>query len=44
MAAKMIHKTDKSMKKLKNFMFELLDVLFGGLKVSSVAWKSFMKA
>jgi hypothetical protein len=27
-----------------NFMFEMLDVLLGGLEVSSVAWKSLIGA
>jgi hypothetical protein len=34
--------THKNRKTLRNFMFEVLDVFFGGLKDSSVAWKSFM--
>ncbi len=39
--AKMTH---KSRNFLENSCFEVLDVLFWGLKASSVAWKSFMEA
>jgi hypothetical protein len=34
--------TNKNRKKLRNFIFEVLDVLFWGLKASSVAWTSFI--
>ncbi len=36
--------TRKSRKKLRNFMFEMLDVLFWQLKDSFVTWTSFMEA
>jgi hypothetical protein len=37
--------THKNRKKLINFeFFEVLEVLFGGLKASPVAWTSFMDA
>jgi hypothetical protein len=38
----MTHKNKKT--KLRNFMFEVLDVLFLGLKASHVAWTFFMEA
>ncbi len=36
--------THKNRKKLRNSRFEVLDVLFLGLKASSKAWMSFMGA
>jgi hypothetical protein len=39
--AKMTH---KSRKKLRNFKFEVLDVLFLRAEATSVAWKFFMEA
>ncbi len=36
--------THKNRKKLINFISEVLDVLFWGLKASPVAWTSFMEA
>jgi hypothetical protein len=35
--------TQKNIKKVINFIFEVLDVLFLGLKASPVAWTSFME-
>jgi hypothetical protein len=35
--------THKNRKKYRIFMFEVLDVLFWGLKASPVAWTSFME-
>jgi hypothetical protein len=39
MRAKMTHKNIKKFRN-RNFMLEVLDVLFWGLKASPVAWKS----
>jgi hypothetical protein len=36
--------THKNRKQLRNFMYEVLDVLFCGLKASPVAWTTFMEA
>jgi hypothetical protein len=40
--AKMTHKNRKREEKIS--CFEVMDVLFSGLKASPVAWKSFMEA
>ncbi len=36
--------THNNRKKFKNFMFQVLDVLFWGMKAFPVAWTSFKEA